>query len=122
MGPFTTRRHAADSTALWAGNEGVSSGLRPRPRFQFELQRLEFLGEIADLVKLVPDRLHLFAVQVAEGLNQDGDRLLELVEHLLLHEAELVDDGDQQRLADISAFKQGRLISSRPRVPSNETR
>ena len=49
-------------------------------------------------VELLADHVHLLAVHRAEHLDQHAHGLLELVEHLLLHHAELVDQGHEHRV------------------------
>ena len=49
-------------------------------------------------IELLADHVHLLAVHRAEHLDQHAHRLLELVEHLLLHQAELVDQRHERRV------------------------
>ena len=103
-----------------AGAAGAAPGMRPPPRAtreprrarravgtaprgpgQLVLQLLELPGEIVEPVELLADDVHLLAVHLAEHLDQHAHGLLELVEHLLLHHAELVDQGHEHRFGDL---------------------
>ena len=89
----------------------------PRQLGQLDLDGLEFLGQITQLIELLPDQVHLIAVQGAEHLDQHGDRLLKLIHHLLLHHTELVHQRDQHRVGQSPLSKRAgspdRLTSRR---------
>ena len=65
-------------------------------RGQFELYRVEFTREVAELIELLANCDHLITVQSAKRLNDHRNRLLELIQHLLLHLTELIHQRYQQ--------------------------
>ena len=66
---------------------------------------MKLLGQITELIELFPDSIHLIAVHRPEHLDQHGNRLLKLVQHLLLHHAELIHQGYQHRLGKFSSLQ-----------------
>ena len=81
------------------GIDRLLSGRRGLPR-QFAAERHQLLGQVAQLVELLPEDVRLLVVHRAERLEEHHHRLLELVEHLLLHEAESVDHREQERVEE----------------------
>ena len=55
---------------------------------QIRLETLQLRGQLVQAVEFLADQLHLVSVQRPKHLHHHDHRLLELVEHLLLHLAE----------------------------------
>ena len=51
---------------------------------------MEFFGQLMELVELSANHLHLVMVHPPEHLDHHDHGLLKLIEHLLLHQAELI--------------------------------
>ena len=81
-----SRRFTQHRQRLLAGSVG-----------QFVLQCVEFVGQLMKPVEFRADHFHLIAVHRPEHLDHHGHGLLKLIEHLLLHEAELIDQRHQYR-------------------------
>jgi len=56
---------------------------------------VEFIGQLMEPVEFRADHFHLIAVHRPEHLDHHGHGLLKLIKHLLLHQAELIDQGHQ---------------------------
>jgi hypothetical protein len=64
---------------------------------QLVFQSVEFFGQLMEPVKFGADHLHLVTMHRPKHLDHHGHGLLKLIEHLLLHEAELIDQRHQYR-------------------------
>ena len=92
------------------------------PIGQFIFQRVEFFGQIMKLVELRSDHFHLVTVHRPEHLNHHRHGLLKLVEHLLLHEAELIDQGHQHRFGHSDGANLRGKVASEAMTSDLETR
>jgi hypothetical protein len=59
---------------------------------------MEFFGQLMEPIELSADHLHLVTVHRPEHLDHHSHGLLKLVKHLLLHQAELIDQRHQERV------------------------
>jgi hypothetical protein len=69
---------------------------------------MEFFAELTKLIKLSANYLHLIMMHPSEHLDHHGHGLLKLIEHLLLHQAELIDQGRQHRCGQLRLSQVGR--------------